>query len=317
MDPIRSRMDARSAVDKDAGEEPAPAPAPARGRQRDGASAQPSWRVGNTEPRADVIGRAAPFSGWPREVLLRLAKASCASCHAAGTALIVKGERCDHITVIADGTVLSSVSTPGGRRLTYKIDRAAFAYGLAALADGLPLQIDLIADGSVTVIRIPIATVRAELSRMPALWESIAVETIRRSRRYARQLNQLVLDTPRVRAATLLTGLLAKSSTVGADEEVAIDFRLSQERLAELLGVSRQWATAVVRELVQAGVIEWRYGRVKILDVPALHRLTAQGVEAAVPADGRPVPGLPVERAPAPATDAFGKAVRGARRRPD
>jgi CRP/FNR family cyclic AMP-dependent transcriptional regulator len=121
------------------------------------------------------------------------------------------------------------------------------------------------------------------LTRLPTLWESIAVETIRRSRRYATQLNQFVLDTPLVRVASLLMGLLAKSGKDGIDGAVAIDFRLSQERLADMLGVSRQWATALVRELSQAGLVEWRYGRVTVLDVQALRRLAAKGIDAMAP----------------------------------
>jgi CRP/FNR family transcriptional regulator, cyclic AMP receptor protein len=136
-----------------------------------------------------------------------------------------------------------------------------------------------VADGPVTVIRTPLAAVRAELKRMPALWESIAVETIRRSRHYARRINQFVLDTPRVRAASLLVGLLSKGSKDGIDGALTIDLRLSQERLADMLGISRQWATAVVRELAQAGLVRWRYGRVTVLDVQALRALAATGVD--------------------------------------
>lgn len=240
-------------------------------------------QTADTDARADAIARAAPFSAWPRDVLLRLAAAASVSRHARGATLIVKGQRCDRFTVVAEGTVLASASTPSGRNLTYKVDSSAFAYGLAALADGLPLQVDVVADGPVTVIVLPFAAVRAELARKPALWESIALECVRRSRRYATQLNQLVLDTPRVRAASLLMELLAESGQDGMEGAVAIDARLSQERLADMLGVSRQWATAVVRELAQAGLVEWRYGRVTVLDLQALRRLAAQRVDGVDP----------------------------------
>jgi CRP-like cAMP-binding protein len=277
MEPIRARMGTRAAVDVTPGE--AAEPAMPKRRQNGKNLAQEKGRLRDAAARADAIARAAPFSGWPREALLRLAAASGTASHPSDTTLIVNGQRCDQITVIAEGTVLSSVSTPGGRRLTYKIDNAAFAYGLASLADGLPLQVDLVADGPVTVVRVPIATVRAELTRSPALWESVAVEAVRRSRHYATQLNQLVLDTPLVRAASLLMRLLAKSATDGLDGAVAIDVRLSQERLADMLGVSRQWATGVVRELAQAGLVQWRYGRVTVLDVHGLRSLASTGID--------------------------------------
>lgn len=313
MDPIHCRIN--PGADGDTG--PCEATAPAEPKRRQGAKspAQEETRLGDTEARADALARAAPFSAWPREALLRLAAASNLARHPPGTMLIVNGQRCDQITVIANGTVLTSVSTPSGRRLTYKIDDAAFAYGLASLADGLPLQIDLVADGPVTVIRTPIAAVRAELTHMPALWQSIAVETIRRSRRYATQLNQFVLDTPLVRAASLLVDLLVRTGQDGVDGVVPIDFRLSQERLADMLGISRQWATAVVREMTHTGLIEWRYGRVTVLDVKALRSLALKGVEGQALRSERPVPPRPVDRSPVPASAANAVAPEGSAKR--
>ena len=149
--------------------------------------------------------------------------------------------------------------------------------GLTSLVDGLPTPHDLVAAGQVTVLRIPHAAIRAELACMPSLWESIAVEATRRGRRFNTQMQQFVFDAPLVRAASLLLGLLPKNST---DGKVVIDLRLPQERLAELLGTSRQWATTLVRELTHAGLIEWRYGRVTVLDVPALRTLAAKGIDA-------------------------------------
>jgi hypothetical protein len=46
---------------------------------------------------------------------------------------------------------------------------------------------------------------------------------------------------------------------------VDIGLRLPQERLAELLGTSRQWATVLVREVSNAGIVEWRYGGATVL----------------------------------------------------
>jgi CRP-like cAMP-binding protein len=315
MKPVRLRIRMRAAE-----REPVEVGAPAAAtRRRAGIDPLPKEaRPGDAEARADAIARAAPFTAWPRDALLRLAAGASVANHSAEAALIVKGERCDQITVVVDGTVLASASTPGGRRLTYKIDNAAFAYGLSALVDGLPLQIDLVADGPVTTVRISIAEVRAELMRTPALWESVAVESTRRSRRYATQLNQLVLDTPRLRAASLLMDLLAMSGRDGVAGAAVIDARLSQERLADMLGVSRQWATAVVRELVQDGLVEWRYGRVVVLDVQALRSLAAQGVEGLEPRRRPAAPLRPAGTAAASANSGAGiDANGGARRRPN
>jgi CRP-like cAMP-binding protein len=80
-------------------------------------------------------------------------------------------------------------------------------------------------------------------------------------------------------------GLLSKGSKDGIDSGLTLDFHLSQERLADMLGISRQWATKVVRELAQAGLVQWRYGRVTVLDVQALRALAAKTAAVACGAD--------------------------------
>lgn len=232
------------------------------------------------EALADVIARAAPFSAWPRDVLLRLGTAASVASHRSGTTLVFGGQRRDSITIVADGRVISSVSNPAGRRVIFKFDDASYAYGLFSLVDGLTLGHDLVADGAVTVLRIPRAAIRGELQRLPSLWESVAVEATRRARGMNLQMQQFVFDAPLVRAASLLLGLLANKGMDGEHGPVVIEHRLPKERLAELLGTSRQWATTLVRELSQAGLVEWRYGRVTVLDVQALRNLAATGIDA-------------------------------------
>ena len=281
MESTRSLVDLRVGIDGDPSEG-RPPPVTKR-RQGDKTPAHATTRLSDAEARADAISRAAPFCAWPRDALLRLSAAASVCSHRAGTTLIVNGQRCDAITVAAEGAVIASVTHPGGRRVVFKFDDAAYAYGLAALVDGLPLPHDLVAEGEVTDIRIPHAAIRVELARLPSLWQSIAVEVNRRGRGVNLQMQQFVFDAPLVRAASLLLGLLAKNGERGAPGPVAIELRLPQERLAELLGTSRQWATALVRELSQAGVVEWRYGRVTVLDVQALRRLATQGIDAMAP----------------------------------
>jgi hypothetical protein len=96
-------------------------------------------------------------------------------------------------------------------------------------------------------------------------------------------MQQFAFDAPLVRAASLLLGMMAQSGKGTEPGPAVIELRLSQERLAELLGTSRQWATALVRELSKAGLVEWRYGRATVLDVQSLRSLAARGVDAMAP----------------------------------
>ena len=240
-------------------------------------------RQGDALLYVDAIARATPFSTWPRPVLERLLQSATLSRHRAGTVLVVGGRHCDALTVVVEGTALSTVSHPGGRRVTFKVDASSRAYGLLPLVDGKPMPNDLIADGPVVGLRIPHTAIRAELSRMPSLWESVAVDVTERARRYAEQMRQFVFDPPLIRAASLLLGLASHGEGTAADGPVVIGMRLSQERLAEMLGISRQWVSSLVRELAVAGLVEWRYGRVTLLDAKALRVLVAGGINLSVP----------------------------------
>jgi CRP-like cAMP-binding protein len=274
-----------------------------------------TW-LSEPDARADVIARAAPFSAWPRDVLLRLAAASSVSSHESGTCLIVAAQSCDKITIVAAGTVISSVSSPGGRRVVFKFDDSSYVYGLFSLVDGLAQGHDLVADSLVAVIRVPHAAIRGELERMPSLWESVVVEATRRARGMNLQMQQFVFDAPLVRAASLLLDMLAKCGKGDERGPVAIEQRLPQERLAELLGTSRQWATARVRELSKAGLVEWRYGRVTVLDVQALRALAARGIDAMGQHSECLAGQWRVDLATAPVAGSFGAdAGGGARRR--
>ena len=256
--------------------------------------------MNDPEARADAIGRAAPFLAWPRDVLLRLAAASSVSSHEPGTCLIAAAQRCAHITVVTAGTAISSVSNPGGLRVVFKFDASPYAYGLFSFVDGLAQGHELIADEPVSVIRIPHASIRGELDRKPSLWESVVVETTRRARGMNLQMQQFVFDVPLVRAASLLLGMLAGNGKGDEQGPLTIEHRLSQERLGEMLGISRQWATTVVRELTHAGLVDWRYGRVTVLDVRALRALAAMGVDGSDRRGEQPAPRRPVDRATAP-----------------
>lgn len=267
------------------------------------------------EARADAIGQAAPFSAWPRAALLRLAGAAIVSGHRSGAQLMAASRRDDNIIVVASGTVISSVSSPGGRRVVFKFDDSSYVYGLFSLVDGLPQGHDLVADGPVAVIGIPHAAIRSELQRMPSLWETLAVEAARRARGMNLQMQQFVFDAPLVRAASLLLGMVAKNGNIGARGPVAIELRLSQERLAELLGTSRQWATALVRELSAAGLVEWRYGRATVLDVQALRALAARSIDATNQRSEHLAGKWRVELANAPVAVALDPGQRGGARR--
>lgn len=230
--------------------------------------------------RASAIGAAPLFSSWPAPALLRLARASSVATRAPGALVVEAGPTSGILTVIVDGTALACVTAPDGKRVTFKIASGASVHGVIPVVDGKEMTNDVIALDTVTVVRIPHAALRAELQAAPVLWESVAIDVAERARRYTEQMKRFVFDQPRVHLAVLLTAMARSARSDPGGQPVPIEQRLSQELIAEMLGISRQWASTLIRDMVNDGLVRWRYGRVTVLDLERLRTIAEQGVNS-------------------------------------
>jgi len=233
----------------------------------------------NVEQRARAIASAEPFRTWPEEHLTALARAARVVSYRPGELLQAQGAKLDAITVVVSGSVQASAQNAAGRRYTFALVPGSAVYGLLPLVDGQEMPNDMIALTPVTALVIPFAAIREELSRQPALWESLAHEISLRARSNARQWTRLALDPLRARAAALLVAFAEAGGLTAGGGPLKLGVRLPQERLGEMLGVSRQTATALVRDLVDTGLIRWSYGRVSVVDLDGLRALAGPGEE--------------------------------------
>jgi CRP-like cAMP-binding protein len=228
--------------------------------------------------RMRAIAAVAPFSGWPEPALRRLAQSARLSKHARGALVVAAGRPAGSLTLVVRGAVQASVTDTGGRRITFKIGGPGI-YGLLPMLDGREMPSDVIAIEPVAALAIPYDAIRAELALAPDLWKSIALEAGARARTYTIQMKQFLFDSPRRRMAALLS-MLALDGARSGDGRITIAQRLPQARLAEMLGISRQWTTGLVREMTRDGLIESRYGRVVVIDLDRLRAIAAEGVNS-------------------------------------
>ena len=207
-----------------------------------------------------------------------MALAARVRAYASGGLLYRHGAPSDNVAVVVAGSVESSVTAPDGRRILFAVHLAGQAYGLLPLIDALPTTNDMVFVEDGIALEIPYGAIRAELACDPALWAGVAREVNARARRFNELLKSVLFDSLRSRAASLLLGL-AQPQDPSRQGPSEIALRLPQDRFAEMLGVSRQTIAALVREMKRAGLLQWRYGRVLLLDRLALQALADAGID--------------------------------------
>jgi CRP/FNR family transcriptional regulator, cyclic AMP receptor protein len=255
----------------------------------------PALRQNDLDARVRIIASVPVFADWPLPALVRLAAVARPGHFGRGETILAYGQVPDAM-VFVNGAAQGGVTDRGGRRITFELSRQAGLCGFAPMVDEAPMQHDVVAVSAVKTLSLPYAAVRKELAAEPRLWESLAREAMARARSVFGYMEQIAFDPPRVRAAAALVSLADGGDAVASGAFV-IPMRLPLERLAEMLGVSRQWATALVRELTDAGLVEWRYGRITVLDLAGLRAIAASGVRGgAEPGDPLPQPAPPMRR---------------------
>lgn len=241
-------------------------------------AAAPAITVSDAELCERAIFSAKPIDIWPAEALHRLGAASRVRCYRRGARLVSGGETMQAALLIAAGDVEVSFSSADGRQFTYALGASGAIFGLLPLLDGRGMPHDLNALDAVTMVAIPFSAIHAELPARPALWESLALDMAWRFRNLFSIVHGHVLDPAPVRLANVLVRL-AQTEGQAVPEGVAIRVRLSQARLGELVGVTRQTAMQLVHDLEARGLLAWRYGRAVVRDLPGLQALGSQAQE--------------------------------------
>lgn len=149
------------------------------------------------------------------------------------------------------------VSYPvAGVELVGKIIRPGQWFGELSVLDGKGRPHDAVAIGSCRVLTVGMSSIAAATARDPELWRDIAVLSCIHQRAGLR-------DTGRIRtepAVTRLAGFLAGAGAAAEGRNI----RMTQDEIAQVIGISRQYLNRLVREIAQTGLIEIRYGRIHV-----------------------------------------------------
>jgi len=222
--------------------------------------------------RRELIARHFLLRALPGPALERLAAHARFRSFPAGSIVFHKQDRADSMLVVVEGRVLISASSESGREIVLNLIDEGEVFGEIGLIDGGPrsAQAQALED-----------TLCLELERryfLPLLEESpkLAIELLGVVCRKLRSTTEDVEDIAFLELKPRLAKkLLAFATHFGRDRPQgrAITLPLTQQRLASMLGATRESVNRTLSELTHEGIIEVRRGTCRIVDPDRLAAL--------------------------------------------
>lgn len=182
------------------------------------------------------------------------------------------GDPPNGIFALIAGEIRVIQTTSEGRSALLMIASPGVWFGESAMIDGQPRSSDAIAVGQATVLQIGPTVFRrltADHSDHLAAFARLVCEQYRKAMDYIVTTADLPLP---VRLAQRLVSLAHGHGRPGRDG-VLIALRLSQEALADTVGVSRQTLNRLLKTLETKGMLSVGYGALTIRDPAALEAL--------------------------------------------
>lgn len=209
------------------------------------------------------------FSDLPEDALREVA-AFCRVRRFSDRQLIhARGDTPDGMFSVISGSIRATTSSDEGREALLAIMEAGAWFGESSLFDGLPRAYDAYAQGDCKLLFVPRAGIEGLLDRRPQIYRNIVRLLCQRIR-----LSLVLLET---NALLPLEGRLANRLLLLAhaeDHSISPELRLSQEDLSQMLGMTRQSISRVLKLWENEGIIERHYRGLRILDFPALRLKT-------------------------------------------
>jgi CRP-like cAMP-binding protein len=185
-------------------------------------------------------------------------------CYARGEFVQRQGQQEVALNVIVDGQVKLLRHTPTGDALIYVGERG-FWFGELAYLGGFAIAGSVVARTPVTLVRMGQIALDRLLIEHPAYTRDLARLAVTRTAIVLAAFGMANSLNPEQRLLGQLA-LLTRMRLEERPDEDPVDLPLSQVDLAAIVGVTRQTLHPLVKTLVEQGVVELRFGHIRILD---------------------------------------------------
>lgn len=224
--------------------------------------------------RVDLLEHAPLFSVLHPGDLRILATKFHSVRYGKGEVIFREGEPAELLFLIGDGKVkLTNVSPRGAEMLIALLGRGEIFGELAVIERG-PRVMDARAMADTRLYALPADVFWTMLENRPALARRLLELMARRLRRADRKTQDLVFfDAPTRLARRLLELAEEHGEPMGDGDVIRLTVRVTQEEIAQMIGVTRSSANRLIASFAQRGWIDWNDGQ-PIIRKPAdlLHR---------------------------------------------
>lgn len=217
-----------------------------------------------------VIERDNLFRGLARPTLERIAALGHRRVYEAGAVIFMRGDPGDSLCGVVSGRVRISASRPGGKEVFLNIIAPGDSFGEIALLDGKARTATATA-----IVRTELSVIQRDqfldlLDSEPQLARHL-IQLLCARVRWTAQLTEdsALLSVP----ARLAKRLLSLADLHGRATAGGIKLALSQEDLAQFLGVSRQIVNQHLRSWKSNGWLESGRGSVTVRNIRSLEAM--------------------------------------------
>jgi len=183
-----------------------------------------------------------------------------------------EGEPAERLFLIDSGTVKLSISSPSGHELLIGVLGRGQIFGELEVIDRGPRAMDARAMDTSRVYALDSDMFWTLLENRPALARRLLELMARRLRRADQTSQDLVFFDAPTRLARKLLQLAEEHGEPEDGEAVRVTVRVTQEELAQMIGVTRESANRLVSSFAGRGWIDWNDGYPVLLHPEALIR---------------------------------------------
>jgi CRP-like cAMP-binding protein len=213
------------------------------------------------EERMELLARAPLFSVLHPADLRRLAGKFHPIRYRKGEVVFREGEPAERLFLIERGRVKLSIGTPAGQDLLIGVLGRGQIFGELAVIDRGPRAMDARAMEDTTLYALDSDMFWTLLESRHALARRLLELMARRLRRADRTSQDLVFfDAPTRLARRLIELAEEHGEQVGEGQAIRITVRVTQEEIAQMIGVTRESANRLIASFASRGWIDWNDG---------------------------------------------------------